>query len=305
MITTTQVIDVLQRNNITFTCRSSQAVRLDRPVDWKTFGGEGLAYYVGDNVDELIKWEAADDCLILCNSKHMAALPAGPYVFVENPRLCFILVARLFKPPRDAQIHPTAVISHEAIIGNNVSVGPFTVIGAAKIGDNSQIGALVSITDHVEMGGNVIIMSGALIGDPCPGSVYDNSGALQLFPHFERVYIGDNVVIGPGTKICRGALTPTKIANGTHIAANCMIGHNCYIGEDVYLAPSVTLSGRVEIGDNSYLGVGCSIKEGVRLARSTTVGMNAAVMRSITLENMTVMAPATKELGSMFGWEGT
>ena len=50
-------------------------------------------------------------------------------------------------------IHPTALISNEAIIGENVEIGPFTIVGdRVKIGNNCKIHGHVILEGNLEIG---------------------------------------------------------------------------------------------------------------------------------------------------------
>ncbi|MCS7180555.1 MAG: acyl-[acyl-carrier-protein]--UDP-N-acetylglucosamine O-acyltransferase, partial [bacterium] len=63
------------------------------------------------------------------------------------------------------KIHPTAIISPEVIIGEDVEVGPYVVIeGSVKIGNNCKIGPYVHIQGYTEIGENTKIFTGAVVG---------------------------------------------------------------------------------------------------------------------------------------------
>ena len=71
------------------------------------------------------------------------------------------------------------IISQTAVIGNNVNVGPFTVIGsndgkAANIGNNVYIGPNVNIVENVQIGNNVTIGAGSVVIKDIP----DNATAV-------------------------------------------------------------------------------------------------------------------------------
>lgn len=304
MILVRDVVRVLREKGIRVSLQANEDTLLPGPVDWPLFNGEGLAFYVGTDSNQLCRWNNPAQGLIICDERLKEKVGQGPFLFVEKPRLSFIYAARLFIKPQAPGIHPSAIIDPGAKIGKDVSIGPLSVIGAAEIGDGTMIGALVSITDHVKIGSSVYIMNGVHLGEPSIGSVYDEVGALQLFPHFENVYVHDNVVIGVGTIVMRGALTPTILDENCHISANCSIGHNCYVGKNACLSLGVSLAGRARIGDRAYLGIGSCIKEGVQIAEDVTVGMNVTVIRSVLKKGVTLMAPVPKELGKMFLWPG-
>ena len=297
------VAGVLTENSIEFALSADESNILSGPVDWAQFDGRGLAFYAGDDIRPLQVWDHPEQGLIVCRETLRNRLDRGPFLFVAKPRLAFTVACGLFETEARREIHPSAVIAGEARIGKNVSIGPLSVIGEVQIGDGTVIGALVSITERVEIGRNVRIMDGVHIGNPGLGSIEDVSGDLVTFPHFERVIIEDGVVIGTGTVVNRGALTPTVIGKGSHISMNCVVGHNSRIGQNVFMAPGVLVAGSVEVGERCFLGQGCCLKEGVRLAPETTVGTNATVLRSCTEPGTTLVGVAATQVGKVFGWK--
>jgi UDP-N-acetylglucosamine acyltransferase len=49
-------------------------------------------------------------------------------------------------------IHPTAYIAEQAILGKNITVGPFAVIESpAQIGDNCKIGAHAVVKPRLDL----------------------------------------------------------------------------------------------------------------------------------------------------------
>lgn len=65
------------------------------------------------------------------------------------------------------------VVNPTAVIGNNVNLSPFTIIGsnhskAAKIGDNTYIGPNVSVVENVTIGNNATIGAGSVVTKDIP-----------------------------------------------------------------------------------------------------------------------------------------
>ena len=71
------------------------------------------------------------------------------------------------------------IVNSTAIIGNNVNLSPYTVIGSNKgqsaiIGDNVYIGPNVNIIENVNIGNNVTIGAGSVVTKNIP----DNATAV-------------------------------------------------------------------------------------------------------------------------------
>ena len=83
-------------------------------------------------------------------------------------------------------IHPTAIISPEAELANDVEVGPYSVIrGKVRVGSGTVIENHATIGSEfgsVEMGSGNRIMSGAVVGGPPQDLKYkDENTQLILY----------------------------------------------------------------------------------------------------------------------------
>ena len=95
-------------------------------------------------------------------------------------------------------------------------------------GATAAIGAHCSIT-HALIGDRVIIHPGCRIGQDGFGFSMSPKGHMKV-PQIGRVIIQDDVEIGAGTAIDRGAIRDTVIGEGTKIDNLVQIGHNVSIG---------------------------------------------------------------------------
>jgi UDP-3-O-[3-hydroxymyristoyl] glucosamine N-acyltransferase len=159
------------------------------------------------------------------------------------------------------------VIGANAVIGTDVRIGRECAIGAGSIVSNSLIG------DHV------IIHPGCKIGQDGFGFVMGGKGHLKV-PQIGRVIIQDDVEIGAGTTIDRGAIRDTVIGEGTKIDNLVQVGHNVSIGRhcvlvaQVGIAGSSTLEDFVVLGARVGLNTNVTIGEGAQLAATANVHGN-------------------------------
>lgn len=86
----------------------------------------------------------------------------------------------------------------------------------------------------------------------------------------------------------------TSIGNNVVLWSGNHIGHHGEIKDHVTFTSHVVMSGHCEIGDNSFLGVNATIKDGIVLAKGTLVGMAAAVTRDTEEWSVYVGNPAKK-----------
>ncbi len=62
------------------------------------------------------------------------------------------------------EIHPTAIISSKAELGDNISIGPYTVVeGDVVIGSGTQLGPHVYCADGARIGKECRIHKGAVV----------------------------------------------------------------------------------------------------------------------------------------------
>jgi UDP-3-O-[3-hydroxymyristoyl] glucosamine N-acyltransferase len=173
-------------------------------------------------------------------------------------------------------IEPGAVIGPCVEIGSGSVIGANTVIGAeVKIGRDCSIGAGTTISNAL-IGDQVIVHPGCKIGQDGFGFVMGESGHLKA-PQVGRVIIQDNVEIGAGTTIDRGAIRDTVIGEGTKIDNLVQVGHNVSIGRHCILVAQTGISGSSTLEDFVVLGArvglnnNVTIGEGAQLAATSNV----------------------------------
>lgn len=183
--------------------------------------------------------------LIICCGQYISG---KRLIIVSNPRLWFIKVVREFFLPREPPgIHPSAVINYDCV----------------KLGKNIRIG------------------SNCTIGFDGFGFEQDKDGTQERFPHIGKVIIGDDVEIGAGTCIDRGALGDTIIGEGTKIDNLVHIAHNVEIGKNCLIVALTCIGGGVTIEDGAYIGIGASIRNQMKIGEKAFIGMGAVVVKEV------------------------
>lgn len=173
-------------------------------------------------------------------------------------------------------VEPGAVIGPRAEIGTGSVIGANAVIGTeVRIGRDCSIGAGAAVANSM-IGDGVIVHPGCKIGQDGFGFVMGGQGHLKV-PQVGRVIIQDNVEVGAGTTIDRGAIRDTVIGEGTKIDNLVQVGHNvsigrhCIIVAQTGISGSATLKDFVVLGARVGLGNNVTIGEGAQMAALTTV----------------------------------
>jgi len=228
----------------------------------------------------------------VCYSEKMK-LNSKVLIQVKNPYLIIAKIGNAFFVRKEKHIiHPTVIIDQSTEIGKDVYIGAYSVIDSCVIGDNSIIQENVIIRDCVKIGNNVLIKSGAIIGNPGFGFVKDEDGNLFKFPQIGEVIIENNVEIGSNTCIDRGAFSDTIIGSGSKINNLCHIAHNVRIGNQVIITALVNISGSTIIGNYVWIGPNSTLKGHQIIGDNVIIGAGAVVLGDIPSNEVWVGNPA-------------
>ncbi len=168
------------------------------------------------------------------------------------------------------RVHAGAVIGPRSEIGERCIISPGVVIGdGVTIGHDSLIGANCVIQCAL-LGDRVRLHPGVFIGQDGFGYTYADGVHVKI-PQLGRVVIQDDVEIGAGSTIDRGASGDTVIGAGTKIDNLVQIGHNSRIGRGCILIAQSGLGGSTVLEDFVVIG------GGVGTAGHLTIGMGAQV----------------------------
>ncbi len=174
-------------------------------------------------------------------------------------------------------IHPSAVIEDGAVLGSNVTVGPFAYIGSkVKIGDNTTVAPHAVIEGKTTIGKNNRIFSHSAVGT-IPQDLKFAGEDVELI-------IGDNntirefTLLNPGTK---GGGSITKIGNGNLLMGYVHLGHDVILGDNCILANGATLAGHVELGNHVVIGGLTPIHQFVHIGDYAMVGGASALSQDI------------------------
>ena len=174
-------------------------------------------------------------------------------------------------------IHNTAIIEEGAQLGDNITIGAFTIIGKdVKIGDGTIVDSHTLITGKTTIGKNNHIFSHASIGT-IPQDLKFNGEDVELI-------IGDNnkireyTLFNPGT-IGGGSIT--KIGDNNLFMGYVHVAHDCIIGSNCIFANGATLAGHVECADFVVVGGLTPIHQFCKIGTQAMIGGASAVAQDI------------------------
>ena len=224
-----------------------------------------------------------------------------PRILSPNPYLYFARVSALLNPPppvipgvhprasvaASARVDASAQIQSGAVLGENASIGPRSVIGPnAVIGDDTVVGedcrlyANVTVYHNCRIGDRVILHSGCVIGSDGFGLAPDQ-GKWEKIPQIGRVILGDDVEVGAGTTIDRGALDDTVIEEGVKLDNLIQVAHNVTIGAHTAIAACTGIAGSAKIGRHCTIGGAAMIFGHIEIADGTRISTNTLITKSL------------------------
>jgi UDP-3-O-[3-hydroxymyristoyl] glucosamine N-acyltransferase len=229
------------------------------------------------------------------------------YLISKNPYALFARVAQYFeslnKPALDAAIHPLAHIHPSVVIPDSCSIGPFCsvaqgavlgegvqLISHVRIGHNAVIGShtvihpMVVIYDNCQIGARCILHSGVVVGSDGFGFAPEFStqgGEWLKIPQTGRAIIGNDVELGAGTTIDRGAMADTIIGDGCKFDNQVQIGHNVKVGAHTVMAGCSGIAGSTEIGTMCIVGGYSNFSGHLKIAERTTISGGTSITKSI------------------------
>ena len=188
------------------------------------------------------------------------------------------------------QIHKTAIISADATIGQNVTIGPYAVIeGPVNIGNDCIIGAHCVIEGNTTLGAGCQIFSSAVIGSRPQDKKHHKEDKVVLEIGTNNIF-REYVTVNPGT-IDGGA--KTSIGNNNLFMACSHVAHDCQIGSDCILANYVGLSGHVTIEDRAVIGGLTGIHQFARVGFLSMIGGCSKVNQDVPPFGLVDGNPAT------------
>lgn len=281
------------------------AVRIDRVAKIEEADQHAVSFLANPKYERFLETTNAS-AVFISKASDSSKLPKRPnltYIKVADPYIAFLLVLKKLTPaidPFPSGIHPTAIVSTTATLGNSITLGAHVVVGdGASIGDNTklshgcvvgvkvQIGSdclfypNVTVYHECRIGNRVVVHSGTVIGSDGFGFAKTQNGTYEKIPQFGIVHIEDDVEIGSNTAIDRATIGETKIERGVKIDNLVQIAHNCTVGENTVIAAQTGMAGSVKIGKNCIIAGQVGIAGHLEIADGVTILAQSGITKTI------------------------
>lgn len=252
-----------------------------------------------ENEDFFSLAEKSGATAIICDKRFSSTKKT--LIYVPNARVAFARALALFFPDKKftAGVHPTAVVAASAkidptahvgphcVVGERVSIGARTVLQAGTVvGEDCALAEDVNLFPNVtlyprtQIGNRVRVHANSVIGSDGFGYVQDGPVHRKV-PQIGNVVIGEDVEIGAGVTIDRGALGSTVVGRGTKIDNLVQIAHNVQIGEGCLLVAQVGIAGSSKLGNQVVLAGQVGVAGHLKIGNQVIVGAKSGVMHNI------------------------
>jgi UDP-3-O-[3-hydroxymyristoyl] glucosamine N-acyltransferase len=225
----------------------------------------------------------------------------GTRIVVADPYKALVRVLRTLFPGEVATpgIDSTARIGAGAVLGDQVSIGPFSVVGNnVRLGARSRLAQQVTLGDGVvvgedavlgpgvvcypgsRLGSRVILKAGAVIGGDGFGYLWDGKGHVRI-PHVGGCILEDDVEVGSNTCIDRGSIDDTVVGRGTKLDNLVQVGHNVRIGERCLIMAGVGIAGSTRIGNDAILAGHVGVTDHLVIGDRARIAAKSAIFGDV------------------------
>lgn len=176
-----------------------------------------------------------------------------------------------------ANIHPTAIVERGAELGENVTIGAYTIVREhVRIGEGTSIGPHCVVEGRTTIGRDNRFFQFSSIGAVPQDKKY--AGEPTELVIGDRNMVREFCTFNLGTAQDSGA---TRIGDDNWIMAYVHIAHDCQVGHRTTLANNTTLAGHVHLGDWVTVGGLTGVHQFVKIGAHVMVGFASAVSQDV------------------------
>ena len=281
-------------------------VRVDRPSKIED-GGKGTISFLANPKYEAFAYTTTASILIVSKDFKPAKPISATLIRVDDVYSCVALLLNEFGNKVEINqegISDQAFVHQDAKIGNNVSIGLFSVIeNGASVGNNCTIYPQVYIGRNVKIGKNVtlhpgvkiyydcviedhcILHSNVVIGSDGFGFAPTEDGSFKKIPQLGNVILEKEVEVGANTVVDRATMGHTIIKAGVKLDNLIQIGHNVEIGKNTVIAAQTGIAGSTKLGENCMIGGQVGIVGHITVANRTKVQAQSGIASKVKNEN--------------------
>lgn len=190
-------------------------------------------------------------------------------------------------------IHPHAIVSPTARLGEGVRIGAFAIVG-----------------DDVDLGPGCVLESHAVVQGPArfgrenhfyPHCVIGGDPQdLRYEGEKSRLEAGDYNQFREFSTVNRGTTHGggvTRVGSHNLIMCYAHVGHDCQIGSHTLLINGATLAGHVTVEDHATVGAFCPVHQFCRIGRFAYIAAQSVITQDVAPFSKVVAPRETKCFG--------
>lgn len=186
-------------------------------------------------------------------------------------------------------VHPTAMVSNQAQLGENNIIGPHVVIEAnVQMGNNNTLLTGAVLKEGVSIGNNNKIHEYAVLGGLPQDLGFDPATVSY-------VTIGNGNTLREYVTVHRASKQDafTRLGDENYLMTHVHLGHDCQLGNNVIIAPSTGLGGHVHVADRAFLSGGVMVHQFVKIGTIAMIGGNTKITQDVLPYMITDGVPGT------------
>lgn len=176
-----------------------------------------------------------------------------------------------------ARVHPTAVVSADAVLADGVTVGPFAVIdGPVSLGPGCEVGPHAHLTGRVTAGAGNTFHAGCVIGDTPQHLGYQGEPT--------EVRIGDGNTFREHVTVHRGMPANggvTTIGSGNLLMVGSHVAHDCTVGDKTIFANCAVIGGHATVMDGAFLSGNSCVHQFCRVGRLAMISGTSSISQDL------------------------
>lgn len=173
-------------------------------------------------------------------------------------------------------IHPTALVSPKAVIGEGTEIGPYCIVGDdVAIGENCWLQQHVTVMGPSKIGSGNKFYSYACIGQ--------RSQDLKYAGEPTHLLIGDENTFREFSTVHRATAVGNATSVGSHgnFLSYSHIAHDCVVGDHVIFSNNGTIAGHVEVGDYANVGGLTAVHQFCRVGAHAITGGCSKIVQDV------------------------
>ncbi len=174
-------------------------------------------------------------------------------------------------------IHPTAIIDPTAELAEDVSIGPYSIVGpGVQIDAGTVVGSHVVIKGPTFIGKDNRIFQFSSVGEDTQDMKYRGEPT--------RLEVGDRNIIREYCTIHRGTVQDksiTQVGSDNLLMAYTHVAHDCIVGDHVIMANAASIAGHVQVESHAILGGFTLVHQFCKIGQYSFSAMGSILSRDI------------------------